>query len=153
MYFYGTMYSLSYLWCGVQVSDGRWSLCGDITIYLVEERCDGSEGVSSWVFRKEGKTHLDISGGFWSYHEGVRRDWAFGLGGITEKWKPTEILRFCKYLGLQYEDKRNVSDETGMQIPIVTIYILGCIVGDLWGDETVVYVIRQYLDYDSSKIR
>lgn len=70
---------------------------------------------------------------------------------LQKTWRPTEILRFRKYLGLQYEDKRNVSDETGLPIPIVSIYILGHTVGDL--KEPVVYVKRQYLDYDSNEIR
>ena len=70
---------------------------------------------------------------------------------LQKTWRPTELLRFRKYLGLQYEDKRNVNDETGVPIPIVSIYILGHTVGDL--TEPVVYVKRQYLDYDSQEIK
>lgn len=69
---------------------------------------------------------------------------------LQKTWRPTELLRFRKYLGLQYEDKRNVNDDTGVPIPIVSIYILGHTVGDL--TEPVVYVKRQYLDYDSQEI-
>lgn len=70
---------------------------------------------------------------------------------LQKTWRPTELLRFRKYLGMQYEDKRNVSDETGIPLPVVSIYILGHKVGDL--KEPVVYVKRQYLDYDSQEIK
>ena len=70
---------------------------------------------------------------------------------LQKTWRPTELLRFRKYLGMQYEDKRNVNDETGVPLPVVSIYILGHKVGDL--KEPVIYVKRQYLDYDSQEIK
>lgn len=70
---------------------------------------------------------------------------------LQKTWRPTEILRFRKYLGMQYEDRRNVNDETGVPIPIISIYILGHKVGDI--TEPVIYVKRQYLDYDSQEVK
>lgn len=70
---------------------------------------------------------------------------------LQKTWRPTELLRFRKYLDMQYEDKRNVNDETGAPLPIVCIYLLGHTIGDL--TEPVVYVKRQYLDYDSREIQ
>lgn len=70
---------------------------------------------------------------------------------LQKTWRPTETLRFRRYLGVQYEDERNVSSETGEPLPIVSIYLLGHKVDDL--KESVVYVRRRYLDYDSNEIK
>lgn len=68
---------------------------------------------------------------------------------LQKTWRQTEMTRFRQYLGVQYENKRNVSED-GMPLPIVSIYILGHKVGDI--TEPVVYVSRRYLDYDSKEI-
>lgn len=68
---------------------------------------------------------------------------------LQKTWRPSEMMRFRQYLGVQYENKRNV-DENGLPLPIVSIYLLGHKVGDI--KEPVVYVSRQYLDYDSHEI-
>ena len=70
---------------------------------------------------------------------------------LQKTWRPTETLRFRRYLGIQYEDERNVSSETGEPLPIVSIYLLGHKVDDL--KEPVVYVRRKYLDYESNEIK
>ena len=66
----------------------------------------------------------------------------------------TETLRFRQYLGTQYLDKKNVLPKdvnpNGYGIPIVSIYILGHKLGDL--EEPVIYVRRNYLDYNSNPI-
>ena len=73
---------------------------------------------------------------------------------LQKTWLTTETLRFRQYLGTQYLDKKNVLPKdvnpNGYGIPIVSIYILGHKLGDL--DEPVVYVRRNYLDYNSDPI-
>ena len=73
---------------------------------------------------------------------------------LQKTWLTTETLRFRQYLGTQYLDKKNVLPKdvnpNGYGIPIVSIYILGHKLGDL--DEPVVYVRRNYLDYNSAPI-
>lgn len=68
---------------------------------------------------------------------------------LQKTWRMTETIRFRQYLGVQYENKRNVNEE-GMPLPIVSVYLLGHKVGDI--KEPVVYVSRKYLDYDSNEI-
>ena len=68
---------------------------------------------------------------------------------VQKTWRSTEISRFRQYLGVQYENKRNI-DVNGNSLPIVSIYILGHKVGKI--KEPVVYVSRKYLDYDSKEI-
>lgn len=70
---------------------------------------------------------------------------------LQKTWRPTETLRFRRYLAVQYENERNVSSETGEPLPIVSIYLLGHKVDDL--KESVVYVRRKYLDYESNEIK
>lgn len=69
---------------------------------------------------------------------------------LQKTWRPTETLRFRRYLGIQYENEHNVAVDTGEPLPIVSIYILGHKVDDL--KEPIVYVRRRYLDYDSNEI-
>ena len=68
---------------------------------------------------------------------------------LQKTWRMTETLRFRQYLGVQYENKRNVTED-GIPLPIVSVYLLGHKVGDI--KEPVVYVSRKYLDYDSNEI-
>ena len=73
---------------------------------------------------------------------------------LQKTWLVTETLRFRQYLASQYNDKRNVPEREvnpkGFAYPMVAIYILGHKLGDL--EEPVVYVKRNYLDYDSNPI-
>lgn len=69
---------------------------------------------------------------------------------VQKSWRSTEITRFRQYLGTQYENKRNV-DANGKPLPIVSVYILGHKVGKI--TESVIYVSRKYLDYDSNEIK
>lgn len=69
---------------------------------------------------------------------------------LQKTWRPTETLRFRRYLGVQYGDERNVSDVDGEPLPIISVYLLGHEVDDL--KESVIYVRRQYLDYESNEI-
>ena len=73
---------------------------------------------------------------------------------VQKSWAESEILRFRRYLGLQYTKQENMvhpekaSEAEG--IPIVSIYILGHTLVDI--QEPVIYVRRRYLDYDDQPI-
>lgn len=71
---------------------------------------------------------------------------------LQKTWLATETLRFRQYLGTQYLNKENVKsgDDGNYGLPIISIYILGHVLGDL--KEPVVYVRRRYLDYDDHVI-
>lgn len=71
---------------------------------------------------------------------------------LQKTWLATETLRFRQYLGTQYLNKNNMRSETDGRygLPIISIYILGHILGDL--KEPVIYVRRRYLDYDDQVI-
>ncbi|MEG1544885.1 MAG: hypothetical protein RR382_10240, partial [Tannerellaceae bacterium] len=71
---------------------------------------------------------------------------------LQKTWLPTETLRFRQYLGTQYLSKSNMrkGSDDRFGLPIISIYILGHILGDL--REPVVYVRRRYLDYDDRVI-
>ena len=66
---------------------------------------------------------------------------------IQKSWVPSETLRFRQYLGVQYEDKRNIRDD-GYGLPMVAVYILGHKVGDI--EEPVLYVKHEAKDYDGN---
>lgn len=68
---------------------------------------------------------------------------------LQKTWRVTEMARFRQYLGVQYENKRNATED-GIPLPIVSIYLLGHKVGDI--KEPVIYVSRKYLDYNSEEI-
>lgn len=73
---------------------------------------------------------------------------------LQKTWLATETLRFRQYLATQYNDSRNISDDkgksTGYGIPIISIYILGHKLGSL--EEPIVYIRRNYYDYDNNTI-
>ena len=67
---------------------------------------------------------------------------------LQKTWLPTETLRFRQYLGVQYENPRNiVSDEAGQHgLPMVCVYLLGHKVGEI--EEPVLYVRHRSYDYN-----
>lgn len=75
---------------------------------------------------------------------------------LQKAWVESEIQRFRQYLGSQYADESNMlpaidgKREEIYGIPIVAVYLLGHKVKDL--NAPVVYVRRNYLDYDSNPI-
>lgn len=69
---------------------------------------------------------------------------------LQKTWLATETLRFRQYLGVQYLNSAEETSSKGYGLPIISIYILGHKLGDL--KEPIVYVRRQYLDYDSRLI-
>ena len=73
---------------------------------------------------------------------------------LQKTWLATETARFREYLGAQYQSKENIppkeKNPQGYAMPIVSIYILGHKLGNL--KEPVIYIRRNYLDYDSKPI-
>lgn len=73
---------------------------------------------------------------------------------LQKTWRPNDTFRFRKYLGLQYFDENNmISLEKGNRIldygiPMISIYILGHGIGGI--TEPVIYVRRNYFDYDNN---
>ena len=71
---------------------------------------------------------------------------------LQKSWLPTETLRFRQYLGVHYQNPKNmVRDSTDHHaIPMVAVYLLGHTVGEI--DEPVIYVRHQSLDYNGRVI-
>ena len=71
---------------------------------------------------------------------------------LQKTWLPTETLRFRQYLGVQYENPRNIVEGSADQhaIPMVAIYLLGHKVGDI--EEPVLYVRHQSFNYDGQVV-
>ena len=64
----------------------------------------------------------------------------------------TETLRFRQYLGVQYQNPKNMAAEgrADVALPMVAVYILGHRVGDI--EEPVLYVRHQSYDYDGQLV-
>lgn len=71
---------------------------------------------------------------------------------LQKTWLPTETLRFRQYLGVQYENPKNIVAESSDQhaMPMVAVYILGHCLGDI--EEPVVYVHHQAYDYNEQLV-
>ena len=71
---------------------------------------------------------------------------------LQKTWVETETLRFRQYLGAQYANPANMRPEEKRQYayPIITIYLMGHRVGDI--DVPVLYVGRNYHDYDGNRV-
>lgn len=71
---------------------------------------------------------------------------------LQKTWLPTETLRFRQYLGVQYENPKNIVSDSddGHAIPMVCVYILGHKVGDI--EEPVLYVRHQSYDYNGNPV-
>lgn len=68
---------------------------------------------------------------------------------VQKSWVPSEVLRFRQYLGVQYENERNMTAE-GYGLPMVAVYLLGHLVGDI--EEPVLYVYHEPRDYDGNVV-
>ena len=68
---------------------------------------------------------------------------------LQKTWLETETLRFRRYLGVQYEDERNM-DTQSTALPMVAVYLLGHKVGDI--DVPVVYVNHSAVDYNEQPV-
>ena len=71
---------------------------------------------------------------------------------LQKTWVETETLRFRQYLGAQYANPANMKPGKKRQYgyPIITIYMMGHRVGDI--DVPVLYVGRNYQDYDGKAV-
>lgn len=71
---------------------------------------------------------------------------------LQKTWLPTETLRFRQYLGVQYENPKNIVAESSDQhaMPMVAVYILGHCLGDI--EEPVIYVRHQAYDYNEQLV-
>ncbi len=71
---------------------------------------------------------------------------------LQKTWLETETLRFRQYLGLQYENPRNMKEESrgAYALPMVAVYLLGHRVGDI--EEPVVYIQHEVSDYDGRPV-
>lgn len=71
---------------------------------------------------------------------------------LQKTWLPTETLRFRQYLGVQYENPRNMVAESKDQhaLPMVAVYLLGHCVGDI--EEPVIYVRHQAYNYNEQLV-
>ena len=71
---------------------------------------------------------------------------------LQKTWLETETLRFRQYLGVQYQNPRNiVADSTdGHALPVVAVYLLGHKVGDI--EEPVLYVRHHSFDYNGNQV-
>ena len=68
---------------------------------------------------------------------------------LQKTWLETETLRFRRYLGVQYEDERNMGTQS-TALPMVAVYLLGHKVGDI--DVPVVYVNHSAVDYNERPV-
>ena len=71
---------------------------------------------------------------------------------IQKTWLPTETLRFRQYLGVHYENPKNIVEgsKDHHALPMVAVYLLGHKVGDI--EEPVVYVRHQAYDYNEQPV-
>ena len=71
---------------------------------------------------------------------------------LQKTWLPTETLRFRQYLGVQYENPKNIVQESADKhaLPMVAVYLLGHRVGDI--EKPVIYVRHQAFDYDGCPV-
>ena len=71
---------------------------------------------------------------------------------LQKTWVPTETLRFRQYLGVQYENPRNIVEKSadGHALPMVCVYLLGHNVGDI--EEPVLYVHHKAFDYKGQPV-
>ena len=71
---------------------------------------------------------------------------------LQKTWLPTETLRFRQYLGVHYENPKNIVADSEDQhaIPMVAVYLLGHCVGDI--EEPVIYVRHKAYDYNEQPV-
>ena len=69
---------------------------------------------------------------------------------LQKTWVETETLRFRQYLGLQYENPRNMAGDGRHAVPMVAVYLLGHRVGDI--EEPVLYVNHHATDYNDRPV-
>lgn len=67
---------------------------------------------------------------------------------LQKTWLPTETLRFRQYLGVHYQNPKNIIADSPDRhaLPMVAVYLLGHTVGEIV--DPVVYVRHQAFNYD-----
>ena len=67
---------------------------------------------------------------------------------LQKTWLPTETLRFRQYLGVHYQNPKNIvaSSVDRHALPMVAVYLLGHTVGEI--EAPVIYVRHHAYDYD-----
>ena len=68
---------------------------------------------------------------------------------LQKTWLETETLRFRQYLGVQYQNPKNM-DSDGNGLPMIAVYLLGHRVGDI--EEPVLYVRHEAQDRDGQVV-
>ena len=71
---------------------------------------------------------------------------------LQKTWLETETLRFRQYLGVQYQNPKNIISESRDRhaLPMVAVYLLGHKVGDI--EEPVLYVHHDSFDYNGQLV-
>ena len=71
---------------------------------------------------------------------------------LQKTWLPTETLRFRQYLGVHYQNPKNIVADSPDRhaLPMVAVYLLGHTVGEI--EAPVIYVRQQVLDYDEKPL-
>jgi len=71
---------------------------------------------------------------------------------LQKTWLETETLRFRQYLGVQYQNPKNMvgDDRDQHALPMVAVYLLGHKVGDI--EEPVIYVRHHAYDYNEQRV-
>ena len=71
---------------------------------------------------------------------------------LQKTWLETETLRFRQYLGVQYQNPKNIIAESRDRhaLPMVAVYLLGHKVGDI--EEPVLYVHHDSFDYNGQLV-
>ena len=71
---------------------------------------------------------------------------------LQKTWLPTETLRFRQYLGVHYQNPKNIvaGSPDRHALPMVAVYLLGHTVGEI--EAPVIYVRHQALDYDEKPL-
>ena len=68
---------------------------------------------------------------------------------LQKTWLPTETLRFRQYLGVHYQNPKNIVTASADRhaLPMIAVYLLGHTVGEI--EAPVIYVRHQAYDYDN----
>ena len=71
---------------------------------------------------------------------------------LQKTWLPTETLRFRQYLGVHYQNPKNIVENSPDKhaLPMVAVYLLGHNVGEI--EAPVIYVRHQVYDYDEKPL-
>lgn len=71
---------------------------------------------------------------------------------LQKTWLETETLRFRQYLGVHYQNPKNIVSTSPDRhaIPMVAVYLLGHKVGDI--EEPVLYVHHHSYDYNGQRV-